>query len=151
MKEPQTQHPSYLPLCELRARLPPEAGVPPMLLRELEPSGVVLDEVGSRMSRYFDTISTETKQTMASARNWACFVSSCKYTLMLYDSKLVFCFFLEIRRIYVLYMIERYFISHNKIHQILKYNLQFTSNQQNQDEIVYILLNLILPDRGGWS
>lgn len=33
---------------------------------------------GSRMSLYLDTISTELKYTMASARNCACFVSSCK-------------------------------------------------------------------------
>jgi len=44
-----------------------------------EASGVVADEDpdgGSRMSRYRDTISTETKYTIASDRNCACFVSS---------------------------------------------------------------------------
>ena len=40
--------------------------------------GVCAGLGGSKISRYFDTIRTDVKYTMARARNWACFVSSCK-------------------------------------------------------------------------
>jgi hypothetical protein len=36
---------------------------------------------GSKISLYFDTMSTEIKYTIAKDKNWACFVSSCKHQI----------------------------------------------------------------------